>query len=126
MKKAGRPPQRLSTGVFFAAAGLHLCLLGLFLGRFVPAIGFVGAAVLTVPLLIPVAAYLTNPRKAYQWLCVVVIPYLGLAIAELVANPDRRQWATMFALVLLGQFVVAAAGTRVSPNSPRQSGRTGS
>ncbi len=126
MTKAGRPPRQLSKGVSFAAAGLHLSLLGLFLGRFVPAIGFVGAAVLALPLLIPVAACLTNPRRAYQWLCVVVIPYLGLAIAELVANPDRRQWATMFAIVLLGQFVVAAAGTRVSPNSSRRSGQTGS
>ncbi len=97
-----------------AAAALSLLFLGLFLYRFVPAVGPVAAAGLALPLLIPAIVYRTDPVRAYQWLCVLIIPYLGIAIVELVANPTQRLWASVFAVTGLVQFIVASLGTRVS------------
>jgi len=96
------------------AAAFLLILLGLFLQRFISAIGVVAAAALALPLLIPVFVYRSNPTRACQWLCVLIIPYLGIAVVELIANPEQRVWASAFAVTGLIEFTVASLGTRIS------------
>ncbi len=103
------------------AAALLLILLGLFLQRFITAVGAIAAIVLALPLLIPAIVYLSNPTRGYQWLCVLIIPYLGIAVVELIADPERRLWATAFAVAGLVQFGVASLGTRISRKRPPRS-----
>ncbi len=81
-----------------------------------PSLSLPGAALVVSPLLIPVVFAFRQRARAYQWLCVVVIPYIGGALVEVVANPERRTAAAILAVACFALFIVAVIGARTAPS----------
>ena len=53
-----------------------------------------------LPLLAPLNGLLHGRRRTYAWSTLFAIPYMALALTELLANPEAR-WAASLSLLLV-------------------------
>lgn len=71
------------------------------------------AALLAAPLLIAAPGLIADRRRTYAWLSLAVVPYLALALMEVIANPPLRPWAFTALLTTFALFVVLIARLRL-------------
>lgn len=80
--------------------------------------GMVKAAVLSLPLLLPLHGLRSGKRHTYRWATLCVLPYFLVGMTEAVANPSARLFAAaMLALALLW-FIALVAFLRVTAPPP--------
>ena len=72
------------------------------------------AAVLTLPLWLPLPWLIRRARRAYAALTLCTIPYLVLGLTELMANPAARGWAQATLLLAFAAFAAAIAYLRAN------------
>jgi uncharacterized membrane protein len=72
------------------------------------------AAVLTVPLWLPVRGLLQRQRRTYAWATLCVIPYLVLGVTEAIANSNQRLWAGACLAISFALFLLLIAYLRVT------------
>ncbi|PZN29027.1 MAG: DUF2069 domain-containing protein [Proteobacteria bacterium] len=72
------------------------------------------AAVLTLPLWLPIRGLWRGVRRTYAWATLCVIPYFVLGITEVIANPGARIWAALCLLLALLLFAMLVAYLRIT------------
>lgn len=72
------------------------------------------AALVTLPLWIFAPALRRGDRRKFAALTLCVVPYLVLALMELIANPSARVLASVMLLLAFALFVLAIAYLRVT------------
>ena len=72
------------------------------------------AAVLTIPLWMPLRGVVRRQRKTYAWATLCVIPYFILGLTEAIANPERRLWSGLCLGLGLALFVVLILFLRIT------------
>ena len=77
------------------------------------------ALVLTSPLWLAVRGLHRGHRRTYAWMTLAVVPYLALALMEVVANPHARAWATAWLLVCFLLFILLVGYLRVTRPTAR-------
>jgi uncharacterized membrane protein len=83
------------------------------------------AAVLLIPLLLPLRGLLRGDRRTHAWATLCVGPYIVYGITESVANPAVRGLAALVLLTSLAHFVALVAYLRLSrPSTSAQAGPT--
>lgn len=75
-------------------------------------------AIVTLPLWIFVPALKRGERRRYAALTLCLVPYLMLALMEVIANPSARITATAMLLLAFGVFVLAILYLRVTRPTP--------
>jgi uncharacterized membrane protein len=75
-------------------------------------------AIVTLPLWIFVPALKRGERRRYAALTLCLVPYLMLALMEVIANPTARITATAMLLLAFGVFVLAILYLRVTRPTP--------
>jgi len=76
--------------------------------------GAVRAALLCIPLFLPLAGILRGNRYTYRWSTLCVMPYFIVGVTEAIANPTTRSWAAAMLLLALGMFGTLLAFLRTS------------
>lgn len=71
------------------------------------------AALIAAPLLIALPGLLRAQRRTYAWMTLAIVPYLALALMEVIANPGVRVWAFIGVLTTFALFVVLIARLRL-------------
>jgi len=66
--------------------------------------GIVRAALLCVPLALPLPGLVRRNRYTYRWATLCVMPYFIVGVTEAIANPATRLWAAALLLLALGMF----------------------
>jgi uncharacterized membrane protein len=72
------------------------------------------AAVLLLPLLLPVKGLLRGNRRTYAWATLCIAPCFVYAITEAIANSSMRAFAAAILLASLAHFVALVAYLRVT------------
>jgi uncharacterized membrane protein len=108
--------------VLAATALLILAVLAWILMPIVTLGRFVWAALVTLPLWIFIPALHRGERRKYAAMTLCVVPYLVLALTELVANPVARIQASAILLLAFALFALLIAFLRVT--RPRGEGIT--
>jgi uncharacterized membrane protein len=72
------------------------------------------AAVLVLPLLLPVKGLLHGDRRTYAWATLCIAPCFVYAITEAIANSSMRAIAAAILLASLAHFVALVAYLRVT------------
>lgn len=71
------------------------------------------AALVAAPLLIALPGLLGGRRRTYAWMTLAIVPYLALALMEVIANPALRVWAFIGVMTAFALFVVLIARLRL-------------
>jgi uncharacterized membrane protein len=103
--------RRLTVGLWLA---LTLSLLA-----WIPA-GYPWAvcAIAVVSLLAPLQGLIRGRRYTYAWATLFAIPYLVLALTELLVNPAARWVAALSLLLVFAWFCTMLLFLRVAPRHP--------
>ena len=72
------------------------------------------AAVLVVPLLLPLKGLLRGDRRTYAWATLCIAPCFVYAITEAIANSSVRAFAAVILLASLAHFIALVAYLRVT------------
>lgn len=100
-----------------AVAALASCVAAwIVVGASAPA-ALVFGSLAVVPLLVLLAALVRKRRRAFAAGTLCLIPYLVLALTELIANPAARVWAAGTLILAFAAFVACIAYLRVSRTS---------
>lgn len=113
---------RVRVAVLGATALLILAVLAWILTPTVSLGRLASAVIVTLPLWIFIPALHRGERRKYAAMTLCVVPYLALALTELVANPAARALASailLLAFALFGLLIVFLRVTR-----PRSDGST--
>jgi len=66
--------------------------------------GAAHAALLCIPLLLPLNGIVRGNLYTYRWATLCVMPYFIVGVTEAIANPATRPWAAAMLLLALGLF----------------------
>ena len=116
MTRAAGPVERVYTitlvlvGALMAVVTLWQLSAQMSLGR------LLWAAVLTMPLWLPLRGLIRRNRRVYAAMTLCVTPYVVLGITEAVANPVSRWWAAACLGCALLLFVMLVAYLRLTRN----------
>ncbi len=72
------------------------------------------AALVMVPLLLPIRGLARGQRQTFRWTLLLLVPYLTYAVMESVANPPARVWAAVVAALGSGAFAILGLYLRVA------------
>jgi uncharacterized membrane protein len=72
------------------------------------------AAVLLVPLALPLRGLLRSQRRTYAWATLCLTPHFVYGLTELVANPPLRPYAAAMLLLSLALMVALVAYLRLT------------
>lgn len=106
---------RVRVAVLGATALLILAVLAWILTPTVSLGRLASAVIVTLPLWIFIPALHRGERRKYAAMTLCVVPYLALALTELVANPAARALASailLLAFALFGLLIVFLRVTR--------------
>jgi uncharacterized membrane protein len=73
---------------------------------------------LIVPLLAPLRGLVRGRRYTYAWSTLLVTGYVGLGLAEVVANPAARIWPALIVFVAFALFVALVLYLRLTRGNP--------
>jgi uncharacterized membrane protein len=71
-----------------------------------------------MPLLAPLHGLTAGRRRTYAWATLLAVPYLALALTELLANPAARWAASITLLLVFGWFCAMVLYLRAAPAQP--------
>lgn len=71
------------------------------------------AALAAAPLLSALPGLVRDHRRTYAWMSLAVVPYLALALMEVIANPGVRVGAFVGLITAFALFVVLIARLRL-------------
>ena len=66
------------------------------------------------PLVIPLPGLMRGRRHTFAWCSLLTIPYMALAVTELIADPTARAIAATLLLLAFGWLVALVAYLRVT------------
>ena len=71
-------------------------------------------ALLAIPILAPLRGLWRGHRQTYRWATLCVIPYLVVALTEVIASPATRAWSIATLTLAFTWFLTLIAFLRVS------------
>ena len=92
---------------------MTLVAVGLLVPEFTP-VRLAAAVIALTPLALGLRRLLAEDRRAYAWMTLVVVPYLALALTEVIANPGARGLSGAGLLAAFLLFVVLICYLRVT------------
>jgi uncharacterized membrane protein len=108
------PAQGLRNAVIGATLLLIALIVGWMLSSRISGIRVLACIAVTLPLWVLLPSLRGGNRRRYAAMTLCLVPYLVIALTELIANPSSRAWSSAVLLLSFTLFILLIAFLRVT------------